>query len=301
MLAGGIDIGGHTITAGTVDMSAQPPRLLSSVTVPAPKGRDLVSLTETLGRLVLLRAIPGEISRVGLAVPGFISRDRRQIIRLTNFTGCDGERLGELLTANMTIKKLKLDVLMENDANCAALGEGAAGAAAGLTDYIVLTLGSGIGCGIVTGGRLLRGAHGMAAECGHIVAGCIATPCRCGAVRHLESAASADWLEQRAAAAGLPADFKTLWQQRAEPRTAAVISPALDALAQGIASLTAVFDPQRIILTGGMSRADGLENELRTRAQKYLSAPFKKYFDLRTSTLGPQAAVIGAASLFRAG
>ena len=300
MLCGGIDIGGHTITAGTVDISQPRPAVVSSVTVPTPAGRDIVSLTDALGRLVQLRACPGDSVCAGLAVPGFISKDRKQIIKLTNFAGCDGEKLGELLAANMAAKNIRLTVLMENDANCAALGEGIAGAAVGLTDFIVLTLGTGIGGGIVTDWKLLRGAHGMGGECGHIVAGFEDFPCRCGAVRHLESAASADWVESRATEAGLPGDFRKLWKMRGESAlAAAALVPAIESLAQGIASLAAIFDPQAVILTGGMSHAAGLCGEISARMQKYLSAPLRGSFDLQVSALGADAAVIGAASLFR--
>ena len=175
-----------------------------------------------------------------------------------------------------------------------------AGEAAGMEDYVVLTLGTGVGAGIVSGGRLVRGAHGMAAECGHMaLCGAELTGCGCGGAGHLEEAASADWLERRAKAAGLPADFKSLWQLRAAPEAETIISPALEALARGIASITVTLDPEAVILSGGMSRADGLAEELAARAQKYLPAPFRPYFRLETSKLGGEAAVIGAASLFR--
>ena len=120
-----------------------------------------------------------------------------------------------------------------------------------------------------------------------------------GGAGHLEEAASADWLERRAKSTGLPADFKSLWQMRAAPEAEAIISPALEALARGIASITVTLDPEAVILSGGMSRADGLAEELAARAQKYLPAPFSPYFRLETSKLGGEAAVIGAASLFR--
>ena len=140
----------------------------------------------------------------------------------------------------------------------------------------------------------------MAAECGHMaLCGAELTGCGCGGAGHLEEAASADWLERRAKASGLPADFKSLWQMRAAPEAEAIISPALEALARGIASVTVTLDPEAVILSGGMSRADGLAEELAARAQKYLPEPFRPYFTLKTSSLSGEAAVIGAASLFR--
>ena len=140
----------------------------------------------------------------------------------------------------------------------------------------------------------------MAAECGHMaLCGAELTGCGCGGAGHLEEAASADWLERRAKAAGLPADFKRLWQMRAAPEAESIISPALETLARGIASVTVTLDPEAVILSGGMSRAEGLAEELAARAQKYLPDPFRPCFRLKTSKLGGEAAVIGAASLFR--
>lgn len=294
----GFDIGGHTISAGTVTFEDGAPRVVSRVTVPSPAERDIVALLERLAEIVLLRASPEVPCFAGLAVPGFIDTERKKIVRLTNFVGCDGAALGAMLAANLSVKKIRLSALMENDANCAALGEGAAGAAAGLTDYAVVTLGTGIGCGIVTGGRLLRGAHGMAGEFGHITSAASELPCKCGGQCHLETAASADGTETAARAAGLPPDFKTLWLRRNEPAVAKIISPALEALASALASLTALLDPQCIVLSGGMSRAEELVPELASRMQKYLSSPFREYCRLKISSIGADAPIIGAASLF---
>ena len=296
----GLDIGGHTITAGAVDFSHSPARLLSAETVAAPSPRGAEALVEAASALAARFAENGEECFIGIGLPGFVAKDRKTVARLTNYENCDGLALGEMVERRLAERGLRAKAAIENDANCAALGEGIAGEAAGMEDYVVLTLGTGVGAGIVSGGRLVRGAHGMAAECGHMaLCGAELTGCGCGGAGHLEEAASADWLERRAKAAGLPADFKRLWQMRASPEAEAITSPALETLARGIASVTVTLDPEAVILSGGMSRAEGLAEELAARAQKYLPDPFRPCFRLKTSKLGGEAAVIGAASLFR--
>ena len=296
----GLDVGGHTITAGVVEFSQNGANLTRARTVGAPSPRAVGSLIETTAALVSSLCGDEREIFVGMGLPGFVAKDRRTVARLTNYENCDGAPLGEALSHRLAELGFSAEAAIENDANCAALGEGMAGAAFGMKDYVVLTLGTGIGAGIVADGRLLRGAHGMAAECGHMaLCGTELSHCGCGGAGHLEEAASADWIEKRAKEAGLPPDFKELWQMRAVPKVEAIISPALETLARGIVSLIVTLDPEAVILSGGMSRADGLAKELESRAQKYLPAPFRPYFKLKTSALGGEAAVIGAASLFK--
>ncbi len=296
----GLDVGGHTITAGVVDFSRSPAKLLCAETVAAPSPRTVEPLVEAAAALVMRFAESGEECFAGMGLPGFVAKDRKIVARLTNYENCDGLALGAAVERRLAELGIRAKAAIENDANCAALGEGMAGEAVGMEDYVVLTLGTGVGAGIVSGGRLVRGAHGMAAECGHMaLCGAELTGCGCGGAGHLEEAASADWLERRAKSTGLPADFKSLWQMRAAPEAEAIISPALEALARGITSIIVTLDPEAVILSGGMSRADGLAEELAARAQKYLPEPFRPYFTLKTSSLSGEAAVIGAASLFR--
>ncbi len=297
----GLDVGGHTITAGEVAFSDESARLLSSVTVGAPSPRSAGALVERTAELAARFVRDGEECFVGVGLPGFVGKERAAVARLTNYEKCDGLPLGDMLSRRLSLNGARAAVGIENDANCAALGEGMAGAARGMKDYVVLTLGTGIGAGIVANGGLLRGAHGMAAECGHMALceeelSC----CGCGGAGHLEEASSADWLERRAKAAGLPPDFKTLWLARNEPDVRAIISPAMETLARGVVSIAVTLDPEAVILSGGMSRAPGLAEEIASRARKYLPSPFIHCFTLKKSRLGGDAAVIGAASLFRA-
>jgi glucokinase len=187
---------------------------------------------------------------------------------------------------------------MENDANCHALGEGWGGAAVGMDDFLLLALGTGIGGAIVTGGRILKGFHGMAGEPGHLVVGS-GEPCGCGSHGHLEGISGADALERQARAMGLQPDLKYLWTRRTDPAVAPLWDRGLDHLAKGIASAVHLLDPQAVILGGGLSRGENFLAVLRPRVLDYLAAPFRKTLDLRLSLLGNDAATIGAAALTR--
>lgn len=296
----GIDIGGHTISAGELIFAGDRLRPADVTTIGTPPDRDMTSLISAVRKLVLQKADPEERCFVGIGVPGFVSRDRSVILRLTNFRGCDGVPAALMISEDLKKHGIAADVRMENDANCAALGEHICGAAVGMEDFAVITLGTGIGSGLMTNGRLIKGAHGMAGECGHLAV-CSENEfyrCMCGGAGHLEEAASAGWLEIRAPEKELPADFRTIWKMRGENDAArAVTEASLNAVARGIASVCVMLDPEAIILSGGMSRAEGIADELRARVIKYLPVPLRPVFRLLLSELGSSAAVAGAAIL----
>ena len=291
----GIDLGGHNTAAAEIDLACG---LCGEVVeVPTPSSRTAADVFQTIADIVK-EVTPEKELLIGIGIPGYLNRSRTRVALLTNFNGINNMELPVLLEAYLEKQGLCASVKMENDANCAALGEGIGGAAQGCADYTVLTLGSGVGSGVVSGGRLLIGAHGMAGEAGHMSVGAEKNLCLCGGFMHLEQSFSADRIEKRAAAAMLPADFKELWTRRSEERIRPLMGDALDTLARSIASLCVVTDPEMIILCGGISRALGLREELLPLVLNYLPIPYRETFDLRISALGSKAALIGAGSLF---
>jgi glucokinase len=163
-------------------------------------------------------------------------------------------------------------------------------------DYVVFTMGTGIGCGIFAGGRLLTGAHGMAGECGHAVVGGL-DPCGCGGVGHAETMAAADGTLKRARAEDLEGSFKDLWAMRGDARVNRVLSVTIDGMARVVATVCHIIDPEAIILGGGMSRAPGIEEAIREASMRYLARPYRNNLDLRISTIGSDAALYGAANI----
>lgn len=292
----GIDLGGHNIAAAVVDFSGGQAEIRSRAARPTPAARDTASVLDAMAEMIAGLSDGEKIESAGLGLPGFISKNRMVIEKLTNFSGFENVEFASLLKKALAGRGIDIKVTMENDANCFALGEGVRGAARGMSDYVVLTLGTGVGGGIVAEGRLLHGAHGFAGEVGHIAAGS-GLPCMCGGFSHVESLAGADSVEKAAVSAGLPGDFAELWRRRGETEVRAVLDPALEALARCAASVSVITDPEIIVLNGGVSMAENLIEELTPRILKYLPSPFRPKLRLEVSRLGSDAVFYGASSL----
>lgn len=294
-----IDLGGHTIVAaGFSEAGAgEQPEIKKSLSLKTPQSRRIRDVMAALVGVVSELSQGDRVSGIGIAVPGMIDADRRLTRILPNFpiewTDLD---IVEALGALIETGGQSIPIKIENDANCYALGEGISGLAVGIKDYVVLTLGTGLGCGIVVNGELLRGAHGMAGEAGHIVVGGN-EPCRCGGLGHVETLSGADGTARRAKAAGLPGDFKELWGMSRTREANKVLSVTIDALARAAASISHILDPELIILGGGMSRAEGIAEIIHDASLQYLSKPFKKNLNIKISELGNDAALCGAAGL----
>ena len=296
----GIDLGGHTLTAALVSRhdGGLPPRVEKIKTRETPPGRGVPEVMRAMADAVesLMDGSDESVS-IGVAVPGMLDTARRHSLKLSNFPReWENLDLQRTLDNVLSERRISAQIYAENDANCYALGEWSAGEAIGVSDFVVFTMGTGIGCGIVTGGALLTGAHGMAAEGGHLVTGGD-SPCGCGGRGHTETLAAADGTASRAAARGLPADFGELWAMRGNAGADEVLETTLDTMARAIASVCHLLDPEVVIIGGGMSRAEGIGKALYERTLPYLSYPFKKLLNLRVSNLGNDAALYGAASI----
>lgn len=292
-----IDLGGHTLLGARINFSADPPVIVEKDEEKTPAGREMEDLLEAVCSLVMRLAAAHDVEAVGISSPGFVDKDGR-IRHMHNFSGCEGRKLPMLFRERLSNSGMHVPVEIENDANCYALGERLCGIARGASDFVLMTLGTGIGFGIVANGGLVRGAHRKGSEGGHVVVADM-SPCPCGGLGHLEAVAAADAVELRARGAGLPEDFEILWARRAEPTVWRVIEPGITALGQAAASLAHLLDPEMIILGGGMSRADGIAEEVRKAAQPYLSPSFAEDFRIEISKCGNDSALYGAASLWR--
>ena len=294
----GIDLGGHTIACAEIDISHREPYILRRIEMQTPEERTLPEvLSALIGGISQLACDERELN-IGIGVPGFLDKERKKIQKLTNFKGFENIPFPSLLNKKLAESGIDSRIIMENDANCAALGEGLCGAAKGCSDFIVLTLGSGIGAGIISGGKLITGAHGMAGECGHIVISEKIKKCACGGMGHAESFASADRAEAEAKKIGHPADFKLLWQDRDNPKIKTILAPTITSIAKTIATVTVTFDPEITILNGGMSRAEGIVQMLENTAKNYLPTPFTPHLKIEKSKLQADAALYGAVAGF---
>ena len=296
----GVDVGGHTLVTALVSETEAGvlPRIEKIDTTATPRERGATDVMNAIAEAVSRLAGVADISSIGLGIPGMLDAKRRHSCRLPNFPHCwDGLDVPAALHEALARFNLKAGgINIENDANCYALGEGLAGEAVGISDYVTFTLGTGIGCGIVSGGRLITGGNGMAGEGGHAIVGGDA-PCGCGGKGHSETVAAADGTESRALRKGLPGDFANLWTMRGTRDADEVIDATLDALARTIATTCHLLDPKVVIIGGGMSKAVGIIEALAEKTIPYLCNPLKKLLDLRRSKLGSEAALYGAAGL----
>ncbi|WP_183096186.1 ROK family protein, partial [Nocardioides stalactiti] len=214
-----------------------------------------------------------------------------------------------------------LPVIIENDANAAAWGEFRYGAGRDVDDQLMVTVGTGVGGGVITGGRLLRGAHGVGAEIGHLCLVPEGLQCGCGNRGCFEQYGSGSALVRttRAAAAGSSLLARDL-VERAGGDPGAITGPLITSAAQegdrfaieqlrllgqwlghGIASLVAVLDPAVIVIGGGVSEAgDLLLDPIREAFSRELSGRgYRPEAEVRRAVLGNRAGVIGAADLAR--
>ena len=317
----GLDVGGTKILACALDEHGT---LLAERRVATPSSPDplfdaiagcISSLHDDLG------ASREDVAAVGVGVPGLV--DREGILHETaNLYGMSELDLPEGLRARLERLrapeggKAAWRLLVDNDANCAAVAEHAFGAGRGVTDMVLVTLGTGIGGGIVSAGHLLRGARNFAGEVGHIVVDPRGPLCGCGASRCWErfcSGTGLAWLGQRAARAGRAPRLIELAGSPEEVGGHHVVEAASagdtgargvieeygEYLAIGLGNLAEALDPGRIVIGGGLITAGealfgpGLARFASTHRRG--SGP--RAVSVLFASLGEHAGAFGAAAL----
>jgi glucokinase len=289
----GIDLGGTAIKAGRVSASGE---VLAELSVepdfsrgPAAVLREIAGIHERLGGG----------PRIGVGVPGLLDRDRGRLIASPNLPGfVDVDVKGELARHSGLDPR---DVHVENDANAAAVGELWLGAGRGESDALVVTLGTGIGGGLILRGELYAGA-GMGGEVGHVVIDPEGPACGCGKRGCVETFASATAARRRALAAGLPEEapgdlVRLVERARAgSKREASLLSDVGRDLGRGLGPILCVLDLRLFVFGGGFSAAlDVLEPGIREGLEERSYGARAPTIRLLKATLGPSAGWIGAA------
>jgi glucokinase len=310
-LACGIDVGGTKIAGGVVDENGV---VLEELRVVSP-ATDVAAIEAAIEKLVTELRTRHRIEAVGVGAAGYIDKARSVVMFAPNLAWRDLDLKADLE------QQLGIPVVIENDANAAAWGEFQYGAGHDADDLLLVTVGTGVGGGVVLDGSLYRGAFGVGAEIGHMRVVPDGILCGCGNHGCLEMYASGTALvrEVRAAAAGgslLAADVL----DRAGGDPAAITGPlvtesarggdpfAVEALAtvgrwlgEGIASLAAVLDPAVVVIGGGVSAADDLLlDPVRDSFRSQLTGRgHRPMLEIRKARLGNRAGLIGAADLTR--
>ncbi|MDD3261507.1 MAG: ROK family protein [Oscillospiraceae bacterium] len=309
----GIDIGGTGIKAGAVSSDHQ---ILGRAVVPTCTQRPwqaVVQDTAKAARLALKDAGADENQclSVGIGCPGIISAKTGTVIYSNNLGWKDVPLIKALE------KTFSLPLFVSNDANCAVLGEACAGAAKGCRNVVLLTLGTGIGSGILTDGRLLEGGGPGGAEFGHTLLVMDGEPCTCGRRGCFESYASASALIRQAKRAAekysesllatlckrdlarMNGHIPFLAARLGDPTGLQVVQQYTTYLAAGIANAVNIFRPEAVLLSGGISKEGTyLTNPLEKLVAKEVFGRSASFLPkIRTAALGNNAGIIGAANL----
>lgn len=304
-----IDIGGTKLAAGIVTATGD---LLDTVRTPthAEQGPDrVVERLLELSRTLLRRSrVP--VSRVGIGCGGPLDTRRGLIQNPPNLPGWIDYPLVRHIQAG-----LGLPVALENDANAAALAEYHFGAGRGTRHMIYLTISTGIGGGLILNGELYRGKHGNAGELGHIQVRYDGDSCNCGGRGCLEGYASGTSIARRARelasrhpesllARSVPrlediqAQTVLAALQAGDPVTSALWDETLDMLAAGVASIVHAFDPERVVIGGGISNfADLLFVPLRERVARRSMPVLADGLDICPAAFAENVGVLGAAAV----
>ncbi len=308
----GIDLGGTNIK-GAVLAPDQSLVLQRSIATEADQGRDHV--IERMQQLVQVLIDESELGRerfagAGVGAPGPLSHARGVIYAAPNLPGFVNVPLRDELQ-----RRTGLPISLENDANAAAFGEFTSGAGADVQSMVLLTLGTGVGGGIVLNGQLWRGAYDNAGEIGHTIVVPRGRACPCGQSGCLERYASANAVGERFCEAireGAASSWAERVREGAAPGAPEVDAAARDGdplatkiwndavfyLALTCVNLQHAFNPERIVLSGGLIHAgDRLLEPLRAQFHEQRWRLAEDHPEIVFATLGYDAGVVGAAAL----
>jgi glucokinase len=308
----GLDIGGTKIAVGVVDAGGAVLARRELPTAAAGDGERLLDRVailaeEACGQIdVPLEAVQG----VGVALPGPFDPFTQRPIVAPGFP-----ELTDFPVVPFFERRWRRPTCAENDANAAALGEARYGAGAGARVVCYFTISTGIGGGIVVGGKLFRGATGQAGEFGHLKLRAGGPPCRCGDRGCLEALASGTAIGRRAREAALAgagmlhelslsdpaaptaADCAAAVRQ-GDPLALAVWESAMADLGAGVATVVSLFNPDRVVLGGGVSRAaDLLLPAVRGVVAERTMPMLAGAVQIVAAALGDDVGVVGAAAL----
>ena len=307
----GVDVGGTKIAAGLVDERG---KLIARDRTESP-ATDPEAIVRTIGKLV--RSLTGseKVEAVGVCAAGFVDKERAMVVFAPNLAWRD-EPLKERLQ-----EELHLPVVVENDANAAAWGEFTFGAGEDVEDLLMLTIGTGVGGGVVIDGELVRGGFGMGGEVGHIQMVPDGVKCGCGNLGCLESYGSGSALvrvtRERAVesldaastvvemAGGdiskISGPVVTEAARAGDAFAIARLAELGDWIGQGVATLTAVLDPNVVVIGGGVSEAGELLLEpIRASFESHVTVrSHRPMLEVRQAKLGNAGGVVGVADLAR--
>ncbi|MBI5399346.1 ROK family protein [Candidatus Saganbacteria bacterium] len=285
----GIDLGGTKLAGALCTPNG---KVLMDVQIPteAAKGRGQVIENIKKAVRMLKQSQKVKLKAIGIGAPGPILYEKGIVVEAPNLPGWQRVKLRQILE-----KEFHVPVFVDNDANCAALAEMWFGAGKFVKHFIYMTISTGIGGGIVIDKKIYRGATGSAGEFGHMKIEINGPLCGCGQRGCLETLASGSALKRQT---GMDALSLELAARQGDTAALAAIKQAAHYLAIGVANLVNIFNPEMVILGGGVSNMrELLLQPIRDEFKNYaLTLPAKTVKIVRAK-LGTKAGVLGAAAL----
>ena len=283
----GVDLGGTAIKMGQF---LQDGTCLKTITLATPQPANPKPVIKTIAQGVKQLNLDYTCGAIGLGMPGPTDKARRIARKSINLPGWDDVPVADWLEA-----QTGLPTVLENDANCAAIGEAWLGAGSEFKDFILLTLGTGVGGGIFLDGKLFTGRYGAAGELGLITLNLNGYPCRSGNQGSLEQYTSIGSIQR--SIGNEPVAMGKLAQAK-DPVALKFWQDYGRTLGAGLASLIYVLTPEAVIIGGGISASSEffLPSTLK-EIEKRVVSPSRQGLQLLTAELGNQAGMLGAAKL----
>jgi glucokinase len=294
-----LDIGGTKLAAGVVDAAGRVHSFLVAPSRAAEGPAPVLERLFELGRRAVAESDVGwaAITAVGIGCGGPLDAERGVLLAPPHLPGWHDVPVTELAA-----RAYERPAILENDASAAALGEYRYGAGAGTTNMVYLTLSTGVGGGVVVDGSLYRGASGNGGELGHVTIDWHGRPCKgCGRLGCLEAYVSGTSIAERAREAGLEvatAEEVSAGARAGEPVAGRVWDETVEALACGLTSIVNLFEPELVVLGGGVSLSgEQLIGPVRAAVRASTMKPAGEAADIVQSALGERVGVVGAAAI----
>ncbi|MGN0970419.1 MAG: ROK family protein [Aristaeellaceae bacterium] len=312
MVYAGIDVGGTGIQVGVVDETGHIIARSSMVTeVGAPYQEQIAGMARCVQEAMDKAGLPmSELKSVGAGVPGLADQKTGMVVY------CPNIRWNNVPFRDEFRKHIDKPVFIDNDATVAGLAESVAGVSAGSDSSVFLTLGTGVGGGIILKGKVWNGFHGVGSEIGHMILEADGEPCTCGNYGCLERYCSATAIIRMAREqmdnhpdslilsmaegdkAKINAKIVFDAAREGDPTAVKVFRRYIRYLGQAIANIVNFLDPEVVVLGGGVSKAGAfLLDAVRAEVPKYVLYKTMPIARIELARLGPDAGIIGAAML----
>lgn len=291
------DIGGTSIKYGVVNKEGE---ILLKDKLPSPKKDCCITIPENLISIIKNLSKRYEISGVSVSTAGQIDSKKGEVIFSSdNLPGYSGCKIVKSISDSVN-----LDCTLENDVNCAAIGEMWRGAAMGRNTLFCMTLGTGIGGAIIINGKLYKGAGGFAGEIGHTIINEHGEKCSCGGQGCYERYASTSSMIRnymKNSVVKYEIDGIKIMEKvnRNDPIAISIYNEFLDHIVTGLVNITHLLDPGLIVIGGGISeQGEPFFTELNKKFKEAVLESYASYTKIVKAKLGNDAGLLGAAYLY---